>query len=193
MAFTNKETKEINCKVLLFGTESSGRKSLLNDLKRTVNKEIHDDSFQSLKSSFSPFEFIPVSVGHIRDFNVKLHIYSISLEENFESTLAILLKGADIVSFVIDSGVGSLPDNINLLKHTQDVFKRYQMNLNAIPKIYVYNQINERLTVPIEILRREFNTDNCLEVELQSDKFEGSSRLLEKFSQLALDQLLRSI
>lgn len=193
MAFTNKETKEINCKVLLFGTESSGRKSLLNDLKRTVNKEIHDDSFQSLKSSFSPFEFIPVSVGHIRDFNVKLHIYSISLEENFESTLAILLKGADIVSFVIDSGVGSLPDNINLLKHTQDVFKRYQMNLNAIPKIYVYNQINDRLTVPIEILRREFNTDNCLEVELQSDKFEGSSRLLEKFSQLALDQLLRSI
>ena len=137
MAFTNKETKEINCKVLLFGTESSGRKSLLNDLKRTVNKEIHDDSFQSLKSSFSPFEFIPVSVGHIRDFNVKLHIYSISLEENFESTLAILLKGADIVSFVIDSGVGSLPDNINLLKHTQDVFKRYQMNLNAIPK-YMY-------------------------------------------------------
>ena len=67
------------------------------------------------------------------------------------------------------------------------------MNLNAIPKIYVYNQINDRLTVPIEILRREFNTDNCLEVELQSDKFEGSSRLLEKFSQLALDQLLRSI
>ena len=91
--FTNKETKEINCKVLLFGTESSGRKSLLNDLKRTVNKEIHDGSFQSLKSSFSPFEFIPVSVRYIRDFNVKLHIYSISLEENFESNLGDTPKG----------------------------------------------------------------------------------------------------
>ena len=59
-------------------------------------------------------------MGHIRDFNVKLHIYSISLEENFESTLAILSKGGDIVSFVIDSGVGSFSDNINLLKQTEE-------------------------------------------------------------------------
>ncbi len=193
MAFTNKETKEINCKVLLFGIGSSGRRGLLNDLKRTVNKEFNEGSFDSVKSSFSPFEFIPVSIGHIRDYNIKLHIYSVSLEDNFDSTIAILLKGADIASFIIDSEIGSLSDNISLCKQTDEMFKRYQMNLNAIPKIYIYNYQNDKSKVPIDILRREFNSDNCLEVELQGGSKDGSNQLLEKYSQLALDQLLRSI
>ena len=62
----------------------------------------------------------------------------------------------------------------------EDVFKRYQMNLNAIAKIYVYNhQSTTGSTVPIDISRREFNSDNCLEVELQSltSLRDGSSRL----------------
>ena len=55
MAFTNKETKEINCKIILFGAESSNRREILNSLKRSVNKESQKDSFEKLKNNFSPF------------------------------------------------------------------------------------------------------------------------------------------
>ena len=193
MAFTNKETKEINCKVLLFGNESGHRKALLNHLKRMVNKEFNQGSFDSIKSTFSPFEFIPVSVGHIRDYNVKLHIFSVSLEDNFDSTLSILLKGVDLVSFVIDSDVASMADNMTLMTQCDELFKRHQLNINAIPKIYVYNYQHKNTKMPVDILRREFNADGNLEVEWSEDTTQGSNQLLEKYSQLALDQLLRSI
>ena len=193
MAFTNKETKEINCKVLLFGANSSNRREILRNMRGLVSKESIEDSFDDFKNSFSPFEFVPISIGNIRDYSIKLHIYSVSLQDNFDSTLMLLLKGVDIIGITMDSNVSSLSENLELSKSLDASFKKKNINFNAISKVYIYNQSTNQKQLSVEMMNREFNPSGELYVKFGADVKVNSSQILEKISQLALDQLLRSV
>ena len=103
------------------------------------------------------------------------------------------MKGVDIVSFVMDRGVSNISDNFDLYKNVESLFKKQHLNLNAIAKLYIYNQSTKQKQIPVEMMNREFNPAGDLEVNFSSDFATSSGIVLEKYSQLALDQLLRSI
>ena len=56
---------------------------------------------------------------------------------------------------------------------------------------HIINQNDKQ--IPIEMMNREFNPSGDLEVEFGNDVNASSNAVLEKYSQLALDQLLSDI
>ena len=71
MAFTNFDTKEINCKIIYFGPRGAGKTENL----RSIYKNSADDlrsGLLELDESLGPtrfFDFLPISMGQLRDFH----------------------------------------------------------------------------------------------------------------------------
>ena len=90
MAVANFETREINCKVLYFGCAGAGKTENLRSIYRKTSPEVLAGLFDmGPVESSQTFEFLPISLGYVREYHLKLHLYFFAqqLEEYFQAFL----------------------------------------------------------------------------------------------------------
>ncbi len=191
MAFTNLETREIHCKVLFLGPKGSGKTTNFQDIyKQTTLK--HDQHKLTIEPEESPFfEFLPISLGYLRDFHVKLHLYTVSLSPLYTSVFPVLLKGVDGLVFVFDGSLEAMMDNRNELQEAKDLLARHGHNFATLAKVIQFNKRDHEASLPIEILRRELNSAGLADVEAVAKRSIGTMETIQAIGKQILDQLAR--
>ena len=69
MAFTNFDTKEINCKILYFGGVGSGKTENLHQILKMTSPDINSGLMRFDKADqpvAGLLEFLPISLGYVR-------------------------------------------------------------------------------------------------------------------------------
>ena len=134
------------------------------------------------------FEFLPVSIGFIRDWHVKLHLYTLPTNALYETVTSVITKGLDGYIFIADSQPEKLPANIEALQMMRKIFMEEGQAPAEMPAVVQYNKRDLAGTIPIEVLRSELNPARLPDFEASAKNGRG---VLEALHEIAVQVVRR--
>ncbi len=142
MAVINLRDREIQCKIIYYGPGKSGKTSSLvyiyNILQSKVKSKMVIIKTEEEKTLF--FDFFPLSLGKILDFDVKIQLYTVPGQIMYASTRRLILKGVDGIVFVADSQVKKRQENIESIRDLEENLENGRIALKDIPLVFQYNK-----------------------------------------------------
>ena len=103
------------------------------------------------------FDFLPLSLGSIRGFKVRFHLYTVPGQVFYDASRKLILRGVDGVVFVGDSQVERLEANIESIENLKKNLQEQGLSLERIPYIIQYNKRDLPNVVSVEELNRLLN------------------------------------
>jgi signal recognition particle receptor subunit beta len=191
MAFTNYKTQEINCKVIYFGAANSGKTANLRSIYTKTSPEFHAQELELGKEPgpTAYFDFLPVSLGKVRDFHLKLHLYTFPVRQREGLLTDFLLQGIDGLIFVVDSQIDALVDNLDAYSAMKSMIDRHRLNFGELPRVVQYNKRDMSNALPVDFLRHEFNPAGNPEHEAVAVQSVGTMETLQALGRQILERL----
>lgn len=149
MSFINEQTKEVNYKIVYFGPARSGKSTSLRHIYTSVRDSKGKDpiSLTSEQDRTLYFDFIPLSLGEVKGYKIRLHLYTVPGEVAYEANRKIIAKGVDGVVFVADSQLEKVDHNLESLSDLNRILKLEGTALEDIPHIFQYNKMDLKTAV----------------------------------------------
>jgi signal recognition particle receptor subunit beta len=156
MAFVNYSTREINVKVVYCGPGLSGKTTNLQLLHARAparaKGRLISLATETERTLF--FDFLPMNVGTVGGFQVRLHLYTVPGQIFYEASRRLILKGADGVAFVADSDPLRMDANVESFLDVQRHLREYGCSLSAMPAVIQYNKRDLLQALPVAVIRR---------------------------------------
>src|SRR5258708_2232412 len=135
MSFINYMAREINCKIVYYGPGLCGKTTNLQFIYERTNPEAKGKMIslatETERTLF--FDFLPLSLGEIKGFKTRFHLYTVPGQVFYDASRKLILKGADGVLFVADSQIKSMEANIESLRNLEKNLKEHGFDLETIP------------------------------------------------------------
>jgi signal recognition particle receptor subunit beta len=191
VSFVNSVSKEVNCKIVYVGTGLSGKTTNVQYIYENTQTEragkLVSLSTENERTLF--FDFLPLSVGEVRGYKTRFHLYTIPGQTFYEASRDFILKGVDGVVFVVDSAPERMEANIEAWEHFQKALERQGYDLARIPLVFQYNKRDLPNAANIEELEQSFNPTRRPNFEATANRGEGVMETLESISQMVIDAL----
>ncbi len=162
MALFNYTVKEITLKVVYYGPGFSGKTTNLQRLHTTLlpptRGKLISLTTEDDRTLF--FDFLPVDLGKIKEFNIKFQLYTVPGQVRYNATRRIVLRGADAVVFVADSQREMKEQNIASLHNMMENLIGNNLDPDDIPLIVQYNKRDITNIMSVEELNADLNKDN---------------------------------
>ena len=159
MSFINYSSREINCKIVYYGPGLCGKTTNLQFIYKKTNQnskgKLISLATETERTLF--FDFLPLSLGSIRGFKVRFHLYTVPGQVFYDASRKLILRGVDGVVFVGDSQVERLEANIESIENLKKNLQGEGISLDQLPYILQYNKRDLPNVVSIEELNRLLN------------------------------------
>lgn len=142
MAIFNIKKREIECKIVYYGPGRCGKTTNLEYIFKTYKKQVEDEmvSVNTEGDRTLFFDFLPIGLGKIKGCEVKIQLYTVPGQVQYNSTRKLVLRGVDGVIFVADSLEVRREKNMISLKDLQQNLKEYGLSLFKIPLVIQHNK-----------------------------------------------------
>lgn len=187
MSFINSREKEITCKIIYYGAPGSGKSTTLKHIHTKLSGK--KDSLLTLSEERDGslfFDFLPLTLGKLNDYTVRLHVYTIPGQSFYDSSKRIILKGIDGVIFVVNSQIENNDANLESFKNLQNHLKLEGTKLEDLPIIFQYNKRDQKTALPIETLRQLLNKTSQPEFETIATKGKNTLECFQAMVKLVL-------
>lgn len=191
MALINYSAKEITFKIVYYGPAMSG--------KTTNLRFIYDRLPEELKGKFTSiatqdertlfFDFLPLDLGTIKGFSIKLSLYTVPGQAIYSLTRKTILRATDGIIFVADSQKQLFEKNIESLKDMIENMKEYCLNLENTPIILQYNKRDLDDIVSVEDLNNSLNFNSFPYLEAVAIQGIGVMDSLKLISKLVVRKI----
>ncbi len=162
MPLINHAKGEINAKLVVVGPASAGKATNLQyiygKLKESFRGKFKSMNLQNDRMLF--FDFTPSAQGSVHGYTVRFHVYTMGGEVTHPSSWKMVLKGADGLLFVADSGPDRMAANVASLKSVQASLAAYGKSLNDIPCVIQCNKRDVQQAHGLEEMGRLLNPEN---------------------------------
>ena len=159
MSFINYSSREINCKIVYYGPGLCGKTTNLqyiyNKTSPTAKGKMISLATETERTLF--FDFLPLSLGEIRGFKTRFHLYTVPGQVFYDASRKLILKGVDGVVFVADSQIERMEANQESLDNLRDNLKEQCDDIEKIPLVLQYNRRDLPNAAPVEDLSRMLN------------------------------------
>ena len=192
MSFINHNSQEIYCKIIYVGPPQSGKTTNIKWIHKHTSDQNTNSSIMEIPFESSPqslFDFLPLSIGKIRGFSTRLHLYSIPGDQLFKSTGKIILKGLDGIVFVADSQSERLNENIDYLNNFKAQLKNEGYDLKKTPLVIQYNKRDLKNVELLSNMRRSLNYYNSPDFEAVAKTGKGVLPTLQTISKTIISLL----
>ena len=191
MSFINYASREINCKIVYYGPGLCGKTT---NLQFVYQKTAPDAKGKMISLATETertlfFDFLPLSLGEIRGFKTRFHLYTVPGQVFYDASRKLILKGVDGVIFVADSQEERIEANIESLENLRLNLSEQGYDLDKLPYIIQYNKRDVPGAMSVEELRRELNPTNVPEFEACATTGEGVFETLKAVAKLILIDL----
>ena len=195
MAFTNFDTKEINCKILYLGPQGAGKSMNLRKILELSSPHLELELTSlapNVSSGREYFEFLPISLGKVLDFHIKLHLYTLPLNSLFDSLTSVVLKGVDGFVFVADSRVDRLSHNVEALESAKKILGTQGIVVSNTPSLIQFNKRDDATAVSSQILSSHLNPYQTAEIEASASKGQGVLETLKEIAKQVIKGIANS-
>ena len=159
MANLNFAKKELNQKIVYYGTGLCGKTTNLRTIYAALNPQ-RKGKMMSLATELDQtlfFDFLPVDLGDAKGWKLRYHLYTVPGQIYYNASRKLVLKNVDGLIFVVDSQQERLDENIESYINLQDNLKSYNLSLNDIPMVIQYNKRDLPNILPINDLQLQVN------------------------------------
>lgn len=190
MSLINLRERTINAKIVFYGTALSGKTTSLKHVHRVMDPDRRTElvSLNTEGDRTLFFDFLPISLGKLSGFQVKLQLFTVPGQVKYNLTRRYVLRGADAVIFVADSHRTALDGNVASLVSLGENLEANSLDPARIPLLIQYNKRDLPDRVSVEQLRSLLNREAHPEVEAVATTGEG---VFEGFSALACEMMHR--
>jgi mutual gliding-motility protein MglA len=193
MSFINYSSREINCKLVYYGPGLGGKTTNLQFIYARTSPEAKGKMIslatETERTLF--FDFLPLSLGEIRGFKTRFHLYTVPGQVFYDASRKLILKGVDGVVFVADSQVERMEANIESLENLRSNLTEQGYNLDKLPYIMQYNKRDLPNAAPLDELRQLLNPTHMPEFEACATTGIGVFETLKAIAKAVLTELRR--
>jgi hypothetical protein len=191
MSFINYSSREINCKIVYYGPGLCGKTT---NLQYIYNKTSPDAKGKMISLATETertlfFDFLPLSLGEIRGFKTRFHLYTVPGQVFYDASRKLILKGVDGVCFVADSQVERMEANLESLENLRTNLAEQGYDLDKIPFVVQYNKRDLPNAADLAELRRLMNPKAVPDFEATATNGVGVFDTLKAIAKLVLTEL----
>jgi signal recognition particle receptor subunit beta len=191
MSFINYSSREINCKIVYYGPGLCGKTTNLQYVYAKTNPEAKGKMIslatETERTLF--FDFLPLSLGEIRGFKTRFHLYTVPGQVFYDASRKLILKGVDGVVFVADSQIERMEANMESIENLRVNLAEQGYDLNRIPYVIQYNKRDLPNIATVDELHRLMNPRNVPEYQAVAPTGVGVFDTLKAVAKLVLTEL----
>jgi signal recognition particle receptor subunit beta len=191
MSMINYASREINCKIVYYGTGLGGKTTNLEYIYSRVNPETKGKMIslatETERTLF--FDFLPIDLGEIRGFKTRFHLYTVPGQVYYNASRRLILKGVDGIVFVADSQDTRAEANIESMHNLYENLETLGYDPANLPFAIQYNKRDLPDIVPVEDLRAQINPMGVPDFEGIAIEGRGVFETLSCVSKLVVQSL----
>jgi signal recognition particle receptor subunit beta len=191
MSFINYSSREINCKIVYYGPGLCGKTTNLQYVYAKTNPEAKGKMIslatETERTLF--FDFLPLSLGEIRGFKTRFHLYTVPGQVFYDASRKLILKGVDGVVFVADSQIERMEANMESVENLRVNLAEQGYDLGRMPYVVQYNKRDLPNVATVDELRRLLNPKNVPEYQAVAPTGVGVFDTLKAVAKLVLTEL----
>ena len=191
MSMINYASREINCKIVYYGTGLGGKTTNLEYIYSRVNPDTKGKMIslatETERTLF--FDFLPIDLGEVRGFKTRFHLYTVPGQVYYNASRRLILKGVDGLIFVADSQESRSEANIESMHNLYENLETYGYDLEKIPFAIQYNKRDMDNILSPEELRAQINPMGLPDFEGVATEGKGVFETLSAVSKLVIATL----
>jgi mutual gliding-motility protein MglA len=175
MVLFNHATREMTAKIVYYGAGLCGKTTNLMVIFDKLDEQSRGKmlSLATKTDRTLFFDLLPVDIGKIGAFNLKIQLYTVPGQVFYNETRKLVLKGADAVVFVVDSQPSMLESNRESFKNLLENLEENSIDPNEIPIVIQYNKRDLPGVTPVEELESQLGLDGYPAFEAAALQGEG--------------------
>lgn len=142
MALINYASREINCKIVYYGTGLGGKTTnleyIFKQLAPGIRGEMISLATETERTLF--FDFLPLDLGSVQGFKTKFSLYTVPGQVEYNASRKLILNGVDGIVFVADSQREKMAENIESFRNMEENLAEYGLTLEQVPYVLQYNK-----------------------------------------------------
>jgi signal recognition particle receptor subunit beta len=194
MSFINYSSREINCKIVYYGPGLCGKTTNLQYVYAKTNPDAKGKMIslatETERTLF--FDFLPLSLGEIRGFKTRFHLYTVPGQVFYDASRKLILKGVDGVVFVADSQLERMEANLESLENLRVNLGEQGYDLDKVPYVVQYNKRDLPSAIAVEELRKALNPRSVPEFPAVAPTGVGVFDTLKSVAKLVLTELKKA-
>jgi len=159
MAFLNRATHEIDCKIIYYGPGFSGKTTNLEVLhaRLATRRPGQLTRLATTGDRTLYFDLLPLDLGEVLGYRTRFHLYTVPGQPRYNASRKIILQGVDGIVFVADSHPAQLFWNRVSLENLRANLALTCRRLESIPLVLQYNKRDLPGAVPVNQLEQLLN------------------------------------
>lgn len=194
MSFINYSSREINCKIVYYGPGLCGKTTNLQYIYRRMNPDSRGKMIslatETERTLF--FDFLPLSMGEIRGFKTRFHLYTVPGQVFYDASRRLILRGVDGVVFCADSQLTRVDANLESLDNLKINLHDQGYDPDKIPLVLQYNKRDLNGVASLSELHALLNYRNVPEFEAVATTGVGVFETLKAIIKLVLIDLRKA-
>lgn len=190
MVSINYSAREVCCKIVYYGPGLSGKTTNLQYIHSKVPHSTRGKliSLATEADRTLYFDFLPINIGKINDFQAKFQLYTVPGQVYYNATRKLVLRGVDGLVFVADSQADKMDENIESLANLEENLREYGYDVDQVPLVIQYNKCDLPGVLGAEELNARLNVRGLPYFEASATQGTGVFDTLKLIIKLVLDK-----
>lgn len=191
MATVNFARREILCKIVYYGPGLCGKTTNLQAIHSKIPPNLRGNltSIATKQDRTLFFDLLPIDLGKVKDFTVRLQLYTVPGQVYYNASRKIVLKGVDGVVFVADSQRGKMEENLESLQNLRDNLIENGVDPTSIPLVLQYNKRDLSPVYTLDELNQALNPDRLNYYEAVAVTGQGVFNTLKGIASLVVEDI----
>jgi mutual gliding-motility protein MglA len=157
--FINWQLRQINLKIVYYGPALSGKTTNLEQIHLKIDPSRRGDlvSLKTYEDRTLYFDFLQLELGKINGLTPKIQLYTVPGQAFYEASRRLVLRGADGVVFVADSGANRINENIESWKNMKKHLVSLELSPDTLPIVVQLNKQDLPNALPPAFLQNILN------------------------------------
>lgn len=191
MALIDLMNRQINCKIVYYGTGLGGKtanlKYIYSQLAPTVRGDFVSLATETERTLF--FDYFGLDLGQVLGFKTRFSMYTVPGQVEYNASRKLILNGADGIVFVGDSDILRRQENIASLQNMIENLACYELSLHTVPWVLQYNKRDLSNAMDLRMMEADLNYMGVPSFEAIASQGQGVFTTLKQVSKLILNRL----
>ncbi|HHJ07469.1 MAG TPA: gliding-motility protein MglA, partial [Anaerolineae bacterium] len=187
----NWQRRELNLKIVYYGPALSGKTTNIEQIYARVNPKRRGElvSLKTAEDRTLYFDFLQIELGTINGLTPKIHLYTVPGQSYYAASRKIVLRGADGVVFVADSGIDRLKANVQAWQDMQAHLTAHRIPLQGFPLVVQFNKRDLPRAVSTPVLKQVLRVNKAPTLEAVAVQGQG---VFDTFK-IIINQVIRRV